>query len=235
MPPGFEQRIADVFLDGAIQQLVVSEFSVLKINSMNCENSYEYVSALRSINALPSAAGNPSRHPRGAADSARTCATVLSMATQAAPLDPAALLPGRWRVVATNRPCWLVVARSEPTIDFALGSNGRIAETVGYTDERRGQVTRTASNAIGGETLRRRPAGLRRSGSCRWRLTGSIGELLGVRFEPSFRSPGGVEIWLRDGVEEDDPRAAVSRGLDRLGFTLQEFAALSWIAGPDLS
>lgn len=157
------------------------------------------------------------------------------MATHVAPLDPTAVLPGSWLVVATNRPCWLANGVHEPSIEFELGENGRLAETLSYQDDRRGRVSRAARNVIADGGLRRKPAGLRRSGSCRWSLTGSLGELLGVRFESAFRSPGGVDIWLREGAEEDDPRAAVSRGLDRLGFTLQEFAALSWIAGPDLS
>ncbi|PRY70174.1 hypothetical protein B0I08_101302 [Glaciihabitans tibetensis] len=151
----------------------------------------------------------------------------------------AEILPGTWRVVATNFPMWLRGDRLDPTFTFATRGTEPLVLTddVSYTTQ-----TGEVKHLLGVDTWRGegfvwRGKGLGRLVSSSWTVPGvsAAGTIAAIRFSKSLVSPAGIDIVVRDGISFPEPRAAVATESKRFGLTTEDFASLSWLSEQNAS
>jgi hypothetical protein len=149
-------------------------------------------------------------------------------------LDLATVLPGTWRVAATNFPMWLDGTKLGPRFGYeVLGTDPLVlSDTVSYRDAAGEEHT-----ILGRDTWRRdgfvwRGAGLLRVARSRWTVTGASDDdsLLAIRFERSLFTPAGVDIIAREDSPHEEPRRIVAADIEAFGLTPEAFASLSWLA-----
>lgn len=148
-----------------------------------------------------------------------------------------ALLPGTWRLGATNSPMWLAGDRLLPTFRYDLKSTDPLVfdDVVSYTNPDGAEksiigVDRYRHDEFVGRS--RRLLSLRTS---RWSVVGVSGDanVLVRRFHKSLFAPAGVDVVVREGTESQEFRAVVAVASESLGLTDGEFASLSWLALAD--
>jgi hypothetical protein len=143
------------------------------------------------------------------------------------------ILPGTWRVVATNFPMWLRGDRLDPTFTYgALGTQPlTLDDTVSYTTPT-GEVKQLRGvDTWRGHNFVWRGKGLMRLISSTWSVPGvsAAGTIAAIRFNKSLVSPAGIDIIVRDGIEFPEPRAAVAAESKRFGLSAEDFASLTWL------
>ena len=150
-------------------------------------------------------------------------------------LDPFALLPGTWRVAGTNFPMWLDGRRHHPRFEYRESDRPDVLDDVVTYDDADGRErTIVGRDRRRGDHLVWRGTGLLSIASSRWRVTGTSadGDVAALRFDRTLFTPAGVDVLVRDGARALDARRALATELDRYGLTPEEFASLSWLAGP---
>lgn len=143
------------------------------------------------------------------------------------------VLPGTWRIAATNFPMWLDGSRLQPQFTYGLLSESPLSLTdeVSYvTPEGEGK------QILGKDTFRRgefvwRGKGVLAIASSRWRVSASDADrtLLVVRFSKSFATPAGIDIVIREGSTYPNLRRTVAASTEELGLSPEEFASLGWL------
>ncbi|WBU38961.1 hypothetical protein [Homoserinibacter sp. YIM 151385] len=153
------------------------------------------------------------------------------MAPEPASDSLAGILPGRWSVKATNFPMWLGGAHTDPVFEYSIVREEPLvlADTVHYTDHRRGPRTVVGTDRLRGSQFVWRGRGLLRLVSSRWSVAGSEGDAIAIRFERSALTPAGVDVLLREGAESPELRTWVAEDPSRLGLEFGEFASLTWL------
>lgn len=145
----------------------------------------------------------------------------------------AELLPGTWRIGATNFPFWLGGDRLRPRCSYELRTTDPLSlrdivsfATANGTEKRIAGVDRWKN----GEFVRR-GTGVRSLFPSHWSVAGGSddGSILVIRFSPSLTTSAGVEIVVRDGADSHTFRTAVATSSDALGLTNGEFASLTWL------
>lgn len=145
----------------------------------------------------------------------------------------AALLPGTWRIGATNVPSWLSGERLRPTFRYEPKSSDPLAfdDTVSYTT-----ADGIEKTVVGVDRLRRDGfvwRGRRHLAlfTTRWEVAGATADanIAVLRFSRSRRSPAGVDVIVRDGTDSHEFRRIVAGEAEALGLTHGEFASLSWL------
>ena len=160
------------------------------------------------------------------------------MSTDAAaghsPEDLAALVPGTWRIRATNSPLWLTGERTSPTYSYTIVSSDPLRLTVDArwlaADGSEKHLPGTVRWKNGVFVWRGR--WLRSFLRSRWAITGSSDDgniVVIIRFDKSAVTPRGIDVIVREGVKVDDPRARVARSAARFGLTPEDFASLAWL------
>jgi hypothetical protein len=146
----------------------------------------------------------------------------------------AKLMPGTWRVVASNFPMWLGADRLDPTFTYGLlGTEPlRLSDDVSYTT-----ATGEVKHILGvdkwrGEGFVWHGKKLLRLVSSSWTVAGvsKAGTIAAIRFSKSLVSPAGIDILVREGVSFPEPRAAVAAEAERFGLTAEDFASLTWLS-----
>lgn len=147
--------------------------------------------------------------------------------------DLAELLPGTWRIAATNLPLWLdgdhLTPRIEVTTTSAdplrLEERASFATAAGDPDELLGRSRWSGTHFV------RRGRGRRAFARSRWTVETHDGEreLLVVRRDPSLSTPGGIELVVREGAPAEGIRPYVAARTDELGLTPEEFGSLTWL------
>ncbi len=145
----------------------------------------------------------------------------------------ARLLPGRWEILATNFPVWLLTAHINPSIEYevlkedplVLGSVIRFETEDGEEKAVYGRSRWT------GEGFIRRGTGFRRFLKSRWSVGGvsEAGHVVTIRTEKSMVFPDGVTLIVRDDVDTEQLRAHVANNSTRFGLSAEDFASLGWI------
>jgi len=148
----------------------------------------------------------------------------------------AELLPGRWKMVASNFPLWLGGDRIDPTFTYTvLGTDPLVmADDVSYTTGN-GVIKHIAGiDRWHGEGFQWRGKGLLRILANYWSVPGvsAAGTIAAIRFSKSLMSPAGINIIVREGVEPPEPRAAVASESARFGLSAEDFASLTWLDRP---
>jgi hypothetical protein len=143
------------------------------------------------------------------------------------------LLPGRWEILATNFPVWLLTAHINPSVEYdllredplVLGSVIRFETEDGEEKAIHGRSRWT------GEDFVRSGTGLRRLVKSRWSVGGvsEAGDVVTIRTEKSLSFPEGVTLIVRDDVDTEQLRAHVANNSTRFGLTAEDFASLGWM------
>lgn len=158
------------------------------------------------------------------------------------------VLPGRWRIMASNLLQWLSGEQVHPVVELQLSS----AEPLVLAEEVRflaadGKHHSVRSRAVWtGDGFVTRGDGILKPVGRRWQLGGvnDDGTIVVVRhFAPRAAraqsvlgrlgrvrpNVGGIDVMVRDGVDGSQVRAQVARDFDAFRLSLEEFASLGWL------
>jgi hypothetical protein len=145
----------------------------------------------------------------------------------------AALLPGRWKILATNFPVWLLTAHVNPSIEYELVNDDPLVFTsvIRFETEDGEEKAVAGRSRWTGDGFLRRGTGLRRMVTSRWSVAGvsEAGHVVTVRTEKSLTFPDGVTLIVRDDVDTEQLRAHVANNSTRFGLTAEDFASLGWM------
>ncbi|HEV7950723.1 MAG TPA: hypothetical protein VGP24_13240 [Glaciihabitans sp.] len=145
----------------------------------------------------------------------------------------AQILPGDWKIVATNFPMWLTGERSDPTFSYRLISENPLVlgDDVSYTTAAGVRKHLLGVDRWKGRDFTWRGKGLTRLVASSWSVPGVnvAGTIAAIRFSKSLVSPAGIDIVVRADADFPEPRAAVATESQRFGLTAEDFASLTWL------
>jgi hypothetical protein len=145
----------------------------------------------------------------------------------------AALLPGEWRVGATNFPIWLGGDRLRPTFRYEVKNADPLVldDVVSYT-----AADGTERTIVGVDRYRHGEfvwRGRRRLSllTSHWSVVGVTDDasIVIIRFSKTLFTPEGVDILVRVGTGSHEFRAIVAAAAEPLGLSTGEFASLTWL------
>ena len=147
--------------------------------------------------------------------------------------DLARILPGTWRVGATNFPMWLSGDRLRPAFNYDLRGSRPLefGDRVSYLTP-----NGVEKSIVGVSRWRRgglvwRGRGLLTLFTSRWSVIGATDDrnILVIRFDKSLVTPAGVDVVIREGTDSHEFRTIVANAAEQLGITHGEFASLTWL------
>jgi hypothetical protein len=145
----------------------------------------------------------------------------------------AELLPGTWRVGATNFPLWLKGDKVSPTFTYELRRQNplELTDRVSYFTSSGEEKSIVGVDRLRGDEFTWRGKGPLSLFTSRWSVIGaaSDGAFVVIRFSKTFATPAGVDIVSREGLDADDLRTMVAQGPEGFGLTHEEFASLTWL------
>lgn len=158
------------------------------------------------------------------------------------------VLPGRWRIQASNLLQWLSGDQVHPVVELQLSSADPLvmAEEVRFQAADGKHLSVRSSAVWNGDGFVTRGNGILRSGARRWQLGGvsDDGSIVVVRhfasrsalthpvlgrFAGARPTRVGIDVMVRDGVDSSQVRARVGRDFDAFRLSLEEFASLGWL------
>lgn len=153
----------------------------------------------------------------------------------AAQLDSRALaelLPGTWRVAATNFPMWLAGGKREPRFTYSLISEEPLvlSDDVAYTEG--GEEKHVlGQDSWRGDRFVWRGRRLLKLVASHWEVTGASddGSVAVIRFSKSLATPSGVDVLVREGTQHPELRAMIAHATEEFGLTPEEFGSLTWL------
>ena len=155
----------------------------------------------------------------------------MPLATDAAALG--ALLPGTWRVGATNRPIWLAGDRQRPQFRYDLTSADPLVldDVVSYTTGDGVEKTIVGVDRLRTDGFVWRGRRLLMLVTRRWSVIGATEDssILVIRFAGSRATPTRIDVLVRDGLDSLAFRTEVAGLAESLGLTHGEFASLTWL------
>lgn len=155
----------------------------------------------------------------------------MPLATDPAAL--AALLPGQWRVGATNFPIWLSGNRLRPRFRYSLVSTDPLVLTdvVSYHTATGVEKTITGMDRLRADGFVWRGRGLLALVTSPWSVIGAIEDsnIVVIRFAKSLLTPAGIDVLVREGMDSHALRTEVAKFSAALGLTHEEFASLTWV------
>ena len=145
----------------------------------------------------------------------------------------AELLPGRWEILATNFPVWLLTAHINPSVEYELLNDDplTLGSVIRFETEDGEEKAISGRSRWTGEDFIRRGTGLRRAMKSRWSVAGvsEAGHVVTIRTEKSMALPEGVTLIVREGIDTELLRAHVANNSARFGLTAEDFASLGWM------
>jgi hypothetical protein len=145
----------------------------------------------------------------------------------------AELLPGRWEILATNFPVWLLTAHINPSVEYEVLAEDPLVlgSVIRFETEDGEEKAIYGRSRWTGEDFIRRGTGLRRLVKSRWSVGGvsEAGHVVTIRTEKSMIFPDGVTLIVRDDVDTEQLRAHVANNSTRFGLSAEDFASLGWI------
>lgn len=143
------------------------------------------------------------------------------------------LLPGAWRIVATNVPVWLDGGRRNPHVTFEVVSGDplRLTTEFGFDLADGTEARLLVRDRASGDTMVRRPRGVTELTRQRWHVDVADPErsLLVVRTHAGFRTREGIDLLLRSDADAEAIRRYVAGRTEPLGLSPEEFASLTWL------
>lgn len=158
------------------------------------------------------------------------------MGSEPTPSDLADILPGRWRIRASNLFHWLSGERLNPIVELSLNSTRPLAlgEQVEFaTNEGKDRLVRSRSVWSGGSFVTRKP-GIRRPSARRWTVRGASddGNVIVVKHGTGRSAADGIDVLVREGSDASEVRALVARESEMFQLSLEDFASLNWFPVP---
>src|SRR3712207_1270269 len=145
----------------------------------------------------------------------------------------AELLPGRWGILATNFPVWLLTAHLNPSVEYEVLREDPLvlASVIRFETEDGEEKAVHGRSRWTGEDFIRRGTGVRRLVKSRWSVGGvsEAGHVVTIRTEKSMVFPDGVTLIVREDVDTEQLRAHVANNSARFGLTAEDFASLGWM------
>lgn len=145
----------------------------------------------------------------------------------------ARILPGTWRVGATNFPMWLSGDRNLPTFRYELTSSDplRLSDAVSYSTRKGVRKSIVGVDRWSAHGFVWRGRGLLFPFTSHWSVAGITDDenILVIRFSKSLGTPAGVDVVVREGTDSHEFRTTVAGASTGLGVTGEEFASLSWL------
>ena len=155
----------------------------------------------------------------------------MPLATDAAAL--AALLPGTWRVGATNFAMWLAGDRLRLKFRYDLVSVDPLVldDVVSYTTGDGVEKTIVGVDRLRTDGFVWRGKRLHSLVTTHWSVIGATEDsnILVIRFAKSRATPAGVDVLVREGTDSHAFRIEVAALAESLGLTHGEFASLTWL------
>jgi hypothetical protein len=155
------------------------------------------------------------------------------MPTAARDLELATILPGTWNVRATNFPMWLNRERKSPAFTYTLLTESPLTlrDDVSYFTRENVEKHILGTDKLAGAGFVWRGKGRLRLFSSRWKVIGANDDasVLAIRFDKTIGTPAGIDILVRDGVEQPELRSLVARATEQFGLTAEDFASLTWL------
>lgn len=148
-----------------------------------------------------------------------------------------ALLPGTWRVAATNFPIWLAGDRLHPTVTYGVLTESPLVlgDEVAYRAPDGEEQRLTGRNRWRNDHFVHRAQSRLKLARSRWTVSGlsDDGTIAVVKFEPSRAIPDGVDVLVRDDTREPELRRVVARATEDFGLSPEQFGSLTWLAEAD--
>lgn len=145
----------------------------------------------------------------------------------------AEVLPGSWRIRATNTQLWLDGRRSNPLITYAIASPSPLLltdiEEFDTADGKRKTIRGKSRHSRG--VFAWRGSGMLAAFAGRWKVAGIGGDsnILVVRYVKTRMGPSGISVLVRDGAAIDELRADIAHNAAAYGLGPEDFATLSWL------
>lgn len=145
----------------------------------------------------------------------------------------AEVLPGSWRVRATNTQLWLDGRRSNPLITYAIASPNPLLltgiEEFDAPDGRHKSIRGKSRHSHG--VFSWRGSGILAGFAGRWKVAGIGGDsnILVVRYVKTRKAPSGIGVLVRDGVDLAELRADIAHNAAAYGLGPEDFATLTWL------
>jgi hypothetical protein len=145
----------------------------------------------------------------------------------------AEVLPGSWRLGASNQLFWLDGRHGDPRFTFEVVTPTplRLAETIEFSaSDGRARVLRGKTRRVGSE-FAWRGSGTDAFISRRWSAAGldDAGNILVMRFRRTRAVPSGLNVLVREGADVGELRTLVASTAAELGIAPEDFASLTWM------
>jgi hypothetical protein len=143
------------------------------------------------------------------------------------------LLPGAWRVAASNFPIWLSGERLHPRVTYEVLAESPLVlgDEVSYRDLEGAEQRLAGQNSWRDGHFVRRAEGRLRLARSRWAVSGCSedGAIVVVQFEPSRAIPDGVDIMVRSEATVPELRRVIARSTEEFGLSPEQFGSLTWL------
>ena len=167
----------------------------------------------------------------------RVSDTLFAMPLVPLEFDPAQLLPGTWRVNATNFPMWLSGDRLSPRFTYGVIATDPLAlsDDVSYTTAEGEEKHILGTDKWANGVFTWRGKGLLAIAKSRWSVIGMSTDaaVVVIRFERTRVTPAGIDILVRDGVSRPELRTFIAHNAEKFGLSAEDFASLSWLRQSD--
>jgi hypothetical protein len=146
----------------------------------------------------------------------------------------ASVMPGRWKVRASNLVHWLSGERLDVGVTIEPVSTDplvvSVEENYRTTDGKRRSVFRLSRLTDDGFVGRR--GAFSRLSPPRWSVKGlsADGAIMVIVHESRRAAEAGMEVLVRSDSDSEGARAAIAQDWESYGLTVEDFAKLSWFA-----
>ncbi len=143
------------------------------------------------------------------------------------------VLPGTWKIGATNFAMWLGGARHDAVMRYELKGDDPLVfdDFVSWTTAKNKDKTLQGTDYWTGEEFVWKGTGVLSLLTSRWTIAGASADesILVIRFSSSLVTAAGIDVIVREGTDASELRASVAHNSHELGLTPSEFASLTWL------
>lgn len=145
----------------------------------------------------------------------------------------AEVLPGSWRLGATNQLFWLDRRHGDPRFSFRVVTPAplRLTETLEFAQpDGRPRVVSGKTRYVRNE-FHWRGSGTDALATTRWAIAGTdaAGSILVRRYRRTRTVPNGLDVLVREGADVGELRTLVAATAADLGVAPEDFASLTWL------
>lgn len=147
----------------------------------------------------------------------------------------AAVIPGSWRVLATNMKYWVNPVPRVPRFHFEMASTASLAfaERLEYMGPDGKVRTVVGHTQWADGVFVWRGTGLRKPLTGQWSVSGVSDDasVMCLRHHKTMLVAAGFSVLVREGVDASELRSDVANHAEAYGVTMEDFASLTWLRG----